>query len=73
MKYDFDSIVPRRGTESVKWDVCAPGAIPMWVADMDFQAAPEVLDALRRRLDHGVFGYQVVTDDYFQSVSRWFA
>ena len=73
MKYNFDEIVPRRGTESVKWDVCAPGALPMWVADMDFKAAPEILEALQKRLDHGVFGYQTVTEDYYEAVSRWFA
>ena len=72
MKYNFDEIVPRRGTESVKWDVCAPGALPMWVADMDFKAAPEILEALQKRLDHGVFGYQTVPDDYFEAVGRWF-
>ena len=73
MKYNFDEIVPRRGTESVKWDVCAPGALPMWVADMDFKAAPEILEALQKRLDHGVFGYQTVPEDFFEAVSRWFA
>ena len=71
--YNFDEIIPRRGTESVKWDVCAPGALPMWVADMDFKAAPEILEALQKRLDHGVFGYQTVTEDYYEAVSRWFA
>ena len=71
--YNFDEIIPRRGTESVKWDVCAPGALPMWVADMDFKAAPEILEALQKRLDHGVFGYQTVTDDYFEAVGNWFA
>ena len=73
MKYDFDRIVPRRGTESVKWDHCDPAALPMWVADMDFKTAPEVLAALQERLDHGVFGYQLVTDDYFEAISSWFS
>lgn len=45
----------------------------MWVADMDFKAAPEILDALRQRLDHGVFGYQTVPEDYFEAVSGWFS
>ena len=71
--YNFDEIIPRRGTESVKWDVCAPGALPMWVADMDFKAAPEILEALQKRLDHGVFGYQTVPEDYFEAVGNWFA
>ena len=71
--YNFDEIIPRRGTESVKWDVCAPGALAMWVADMDFKAAPEILEALQKRLDHGVFGYQTVPDDYFEAISGWFS
>lgn len=72
MKYNFDEIIPRRGTESFKWDNCAPGAIPMWVADMDFKAAPEILRALQQRLDHGVFGYEYLPDDYFEAIGKWF-
>ena len=56
MKYDFDEIIPRRGTNSVKWDLATDERVlPMWVADMDFRTAPPVLDALERRLRHGVF------------------
>ena len=51
----FDTIVDRRGSNSYKWDSTAPGVVPMWVADMDFRTAPCVIDALRRRVDHGVF------------------
>lgn len=55
MKYNFDEIIPRRGTNSVKWDLATDERVlPMWVADMDFRAAPPVLDALERRLRHGV-------------------
>ena len=71
MTYDFDRIIDRRNTESVKWDKF-PGKLPMWVADMDFQAAPEILEALRKRLDHGVFGYELVPDGYYEAVARWF-
>ncbi|MBP5636910.1 MAG: cystathionine beta-lyase, partial [Bacteroidales bacterium] len=70
--YNFDEIVPRRGTESVKWDEFGPDVLPMWVADMDFKTAPEVLEALQKRLNHGVFGYELVPDDYFEAISRWF-
>ena len=50
MKYNFDEIIPRRGTNSVKWDLATDERVlPMWVADMDFRAAPPVLDALERR------------------------
>ena len=58
MHYDFDTQIDRRHTGSLKWDKYADSDIlPMWVADMDFKAAPEILDALKKRIDHGVFGY----------------
>ena len=74
MKYDFDEPVMRRGTHCVKWDEEAPtpDIIPMWVADMDFKAAPAIQDALRRRVEHGVFGYSIVPEDYYRSVINWF-
>ena len=72
MTYNFDSCPDRRGTESVKWDMY-PGTLPLWVADMDFEVAPEIRAALQRRLDHGVFGYELVPDDYYACISRWFA
>ena len=71
-RYCFDEIVPRRGTGSVKWDEFESDALPMWVADMDFKAAPEILDALQKRLDHGVFGYQLVPDAYYDAIAKWF-
>ena len=73
MKYDFDEIVNRRGTNSVKWDEAKEeGVIPMWVADMDFKAAPCILDALKKRVNHGVFGYTIVPDSYYESIVSWF-
>lgn len=71
-KYDFDKVFDRRDTDSVKWDLCAPGVIPMWVADMDFKCAPFVLDAIKRRVEHGIFGYTHVPDAYYESVINWF-
>ena len=73
MAYNFDELIDRRGTGCVKWDE-APSAdvIPLWVADMDFQAAPAIVAALRRRMEHGVFGYTVVEDDYYEAVINWF-
>ncbi len=73
MKYDFDEIIERRGTGSVKWDE-SPSAdvIPMWVADMDFKAAPAILEAIRNRAEHGVFGYALVEDDYYDAIISWF-
>lgn len=73
MKYNFDEIVDRRHTNSVKWDEAKEeGVIPMWVADMDFKAAPCIIHALKERIDHGVFGYTMVPDSYYESILSWF-
>lgn len=71
-KYNFDEIVPRRGTNSYKWDTPAEGVLPMWVADMDFRTAPCVTEALRRRVEHGIFGYVKVPQSYYDAVIGWF-
>ena len=63
--YDFDKTPDRRGSGSYKWDSTSDGVIPLWVADMDFPTAPAVIDALRRRVEHGVFGYTKVGADYY--------
>ena len=56
--FDFDAVVERRGTASSKWEKYGGrDVIPMWVADMDFKCAPPIIEALRRRVDHGIFGY----------------
>jgi len=57
MKYDFDAPVERRNTDSAKWGAYSREVIPLWVADMDFVSADPIVRALRRRTDHGVFGY----------------
>ncbi len=69
----FDELVERRGSGCVKWDE-APSSdvIPLWVADMDFRAAPAIREAIRRRAEHGVFGYTFVGDDYYEAVMSWF-
>jgi cystathionine beta-lyase len=73
MIYNFDEIIPRRHTNSVKWDEAAQDdIIPLWVADMDFRVLPQITEALRQRVDHGVFGYTHVPDSYYESVIRWF-
>ena len=71
MKYDFDTVVDRRTSYAVKWDVCRDGELPMWVADMDFKAAPEILEALRTRLDNGVFGYSSLPEEWAMSYVHW--
>ena len=74
MKYDFDEIIPRRGTNSYKWDSAGDADIlPMWVADMDFRTAPPAVEALRKRVEHGIFGYVRVPDAYYAAVTNWFA
>lgn len=70
MKYDFDTIINRSGTDSLKWEV-GENELPMWVADMDFQTAPEVLEALKERLEHGVFGYSVIPDEWYCAIQSW--
>ena len=70
MKYDFDTVYDRRNTDSIKWAV-GEDELPMWVADMDFRTAPEVLDALKRRVEHGIFGYTDITDEWYAAYSGW--
>ena len=73
MNYDFDKIITRRGTNSYKWDELKDSdIIPMWVADMDFQTAPCIIEALQRRVEHGIFGYTLVPSSYYDAVIGWF-
>ncbi|WP_321284728.1 MalY/PatB family protein [uncultured Vibrio sp.] len=72
--FDFDQIVERQGTGSVKWDSMANSSIlPMWVADMDFRTAEPIVNALKKRVEHGVFGYTKVSEGYYNSVINWFS
>ncbi|MHC4117609.1 MAG: MalY/PatB family protein [Planctomycetota bacterium] len=69
MKSDFDRLLDRRGTDSLKWDKYkGRDILPLWVADMDFQSPPAVLEALHRRVDHGIFGYAVPPDELVETV-----
>ena len=82
-KYDFDEVIPRRGSGCVKWDE-APSemvngqwsmvndVIPLWVADMDFAVAPAIQEAIRRRAEHPVFGYTHVGEEYYKAIISWF-
>ena len=69
----FDNAPDRRGSGSYKWD-STPDAevIPLWVADMDFRTAPVIEAALRERVAHGVFGYTLVGEEYYQALTHWF-
>lgn len=74
MKYNFDEKIDRKGSGCVKWDAIDDSElIPMWVADMDFKAAPCIIEAMQRRLDHGVFGYEKIPDTYYDAVINWFS
>lgn len=73
MKYDFDKTIDRRATNSYKWDSAPEGVLPMWVADMDFRTTPAIIDALQKRVAHGIFGYTRVPDAYYDAVTSWFS
>jgi cystathionine beta-lyase len=66
--YDFEHFPERRGTESVKWGVYPADVLPMWVADMDFVSPQPVIDALMKRVEHGVFGYPMETQEFREVV-----
>lgn len=73
---DFDELIERRGTNSVKWDGVKnvwgrDDLLPMWVADMDFRTPPFVMDALRKRLEHEVLGYTFPCEEWHTSICSW--
>jgi cystathionine beta-lyase len=76
MKYNFDEIIDRRNTSCVKFDAVAERLgrndfIPLWVADMDFLSPPCVIEALRKRVEHGIFGYTFPSPEYYRSIIDW--
>ncbi len=70
MNYNFDEITDRRNTNSLKWSV-GENELPMWVADMDFKTAPSVTEALTKRAAHGIFGYAVIPDEWYEAYMSW--
>ena len=70
MKYDFDKLTDRFNSQSYKWDV-SKNELPMWVADMDFETAPEIIEALSQRVNHGIFGYNTVPDEWYDAYIFW--
>ena len=70
MKYDFESLTDRKGTNSLKWDLFDDD-IPMWVADMDFKVAPAIHDAIIKRAEHPVYGYTIIPDELFEAYISW--
>jgi cystathionine beta-lyase len=78
MKYNFDEIIDRTQTESSKWDpetlremFGEDGILPFWVADMDFKVAEPIIEALRKRVEHGIYGYSVRRNGYYQAIIDW--
>lgn len=69
--WDFDEIVDRSGTWSIKYGRVSEGQIPMWIADMDFRTAPAVSSALRERLDRDAMGYTFTPEEFYQSIIYW--
>lgn len=76
IRYDFDRLVDRRGTGALKTDALKEvfgkeGLLPMWVADMDFETPPFIVEALRKRLEHPIFGYTIEPPEYWPVVKNW--
>ncbi|MDP4178551.1 MAG: MalY/PatB family protein [Bacillota bacterium] len=76
MKYDFDKVIPRKNTNSIKWDYSekffgVDDILPMWIADMDFETVPEIKDAIIERAQHNIYGYSNYSDEYYQTVIDW--
>ena len=69
----FDEVINRRNTGCAKWDMTKEGELPMWVADMDFQTAPQITNALIERAKHGVFGYALKGDEWYKAYKNWWS
>lgn len=71
-KYDFDEIIPRRGTNCLKFDLPeVEDRTALWIADMDFRTPDFIIDAMRRRLDHPILGYSFICPSYFDAITKW--
>ena len=78
MKYDFDRMVNRYGTDCYKWDMITkrkldPNTLPLWVADMDFETVPEVKERLKEVAERGIYGYSMLGDGYYDALKNWFS
>ena len=71
MKINFDNLPDRRSTESAKWRAYGDDILPMWVADMDFRSPEPVIEALKNRVDHGVFGYPMTPEGIKEAILTW--
>ncbi|MCA1759978.1 MAG: cystathionine beta-lyase, partial [Bacteroidales bacterium] len=76
MKYNFDEIIPREGTSCLKYDARErffgnSDVLPLWVADMDFKTPDFIVDAIKKRAEHEIYGYTFRGDSYYQSILDW--
>lgn len=76
MKYNFNEVINRKDTNSVKWDSLSnvfntSKVIPLWVADMDFPCAVEIIEAIKSRSNHGILGYNILPDSYYSAIINW--
>ena len=76
MKYDFDKIIDRKGTNAIKYDVLKErygrdDLLPLWVADLDFETPDFITEAIRQRLDHSLYGYTTVPDELWSTIAKW--
>ncbi|QKJ27480.1 MalY/PatB family protein [Aliarcobacter cibarius] len=71
MKYNFDKIINRKNTNCYKWDTTKEDVLPMWVADMDFEVAPKIIDSIIKKAQHGVFGYTMIPKEYYEAEIYW--
>lgn len=76
MEYDFNQITVRKNTNAIKYDLAVArgkpaDVLPLWVADMDFPTAPAILEALHEKVNHGIFGYSVPGEDFYETVKNW--
>ncbi len=74
--YNFDEIIDRKNTNSLKWDYAKKrgkpeDVLPLWVADMDFRTPIEVINAIKEKAIHGIFGYSEPLDSYFEALNSW--
>ena len=77
MRYDFDELIERKNTHSVKFDYTGEyfgtqDLIPMWVADMDFRTPDFIMEAIRKRAEHEILGYSVRPDSFYQAIINWY-
>lgn len=72
MIFDFDKPIDRINTHSYKWDLKGEEYLPLWVADADFEVAPAVTERIRKRMEHGIYGYFLTGNEIYDTLSRWF-